>query len=46
MNKKINESFNFLLSEYKRLKLKDKKEIITKHEQETLMHLEIFLGKK
>jgi hypothetical protein len=46
MNKSIYESFGFLLSEYKRLKLKEKNKIITKEEKETLQKLSSFVGKK
>ena len=45
MNKQINESINFLLAEYKRLKLKEKNKIISKEEKETLQQLESFIGK-
>ena len=44
MNKQINESINFLLAEYKRLKLKEKNNIITKEEKETLQKLESFIA--
>jgi len=46
MNKKINQSIKFLLSEYKRLKKKNDGGIINKEEKETLLNLEKFLGKK
>mgnify|MGYP006252443305 CR=1 FL=1 len=46
MNKKINESISFLLTEYKRLKIKEKNKAITKEEKETLISLASFLGKK
>tara|TARA_Y100001970_G_C14166571_1_gene821632 strand:- start:577 stop:714 length:138 start_codon:yes stop_codon:yes gene_type:complete len=45
MNKQINESIKFLLSEYKRLKMKQKEKKITKEEKETLIKLKSFLGK-
>ena len=45
MNKQINESINFLLDEYKRLKLKEKNKTILKEEKETLQKLESFIGK-
>ena len=45
MNIKINESYNFLLSEYKRLKLKEKNGNLSIEEKETLRKLESFLGK-
>ena len=44
MNKKISQSIKFLLSEYKRLKKKNGKGIITKEEKETLLKLSQFLG--
>ena len=44
MKKQINESINFLLAEYKRLKLKEKNNIITKEEKETLQKLESFIA--
>ena len=43
MNKQINESINFLLAEYKRLKLKEKNKTISKEEKETLKKLESFI---
>ena len=46
MNKNINESFEFLLAEYKRLKLKKEKIILTKDEEETLNKLKSFMGKE
>ena len=46
MNKDIIESINFLLKEYERLKKKKKMKIITKSENETLIKLSNFLGKK
>ena len=45
MNKQINESIKFLLSEYKRLKIKQKEKKISKEEKETLIKLKSFLGK-
>ena len=45
MNRNIKESFNFLLDEYKRLKLKNEKKIINKTEKETLKKLELFIRK-
>lgn len=45
MNKQINESINFLLAEYHRLKLKEKKNIITKEEKESLQKIASFIGK-
>ncbi len=46
MNKDIVESINFLLKEYERLKKKKDMKIITKSENETLIKLSNFLGKK
>ena len=46
MNKEIVESINFLLKEYERLKKKKEMKIITKSENETLIKLSNFLGKK
>ena len=46
MNKKINNSIKFLLSEYKRLKKKNEEHKINKEEKETLLKLSDFLGKK
>tara|TARA_B100001248_G_scaffold88456_1_gene64977 strand:- start:549 stop:689 length:141 start_codon:yes stop_codon:yes gene_type:complete len=46
MNKDIIESINFLLKEYERLKKKKEMKIITKSENETLIKLSNFLGKK
>jgi len=46
MNKEINESFNFLLNEYKRLMKKKEMKTISKSEEETLRKLSSFLGKK
>ena len=45
MNKEINESLNFLIKEYNRLKLKKKTENITAEEKETLKKLASFIGK-
>jgi len=42
---KINESINFLLTEYKRLKLKEENKTITKEEEKTLQKLAYFLGR-
>lgn len=46
MNKEIVESINFLLKEYERLKKKKDMKIISKSENETLIKLSNFLGKK
>ena len=46
MKKDIIESINFLLKEYERLKKKKEMKIITKSENETLIKLSNFLGKK
>ena len=46
MNKKINHSIKFLLSEYKRLKKKNDDGTISKEEKETLLKLVKFLGKQ
>ena len=46
MNKDTIESINFLLKEYERLKKKKEMKIITKSENETLIKLSNFLGKK
>ena len=46
MNKDIIESINFLLKDYERLKKKKEMKIITKSENETLIKLSNFLGKK
>ena len=46
MSKNINQSINFLINEYERLKLKEKEKEITKEEKETLIKLISFLGKK
>ena len=46
MNKKINESLNFLFLQFRRLKIKDEKKLLNKEEKETLKKLSSFLGKK
>ena len=46
MNKKINQSIKFLLSEYKRLKKKNDECTISREEKETLLKLTLFLGKQ
>ena len=46
MNKKINRSIKFLLSEYKRLKKKNDDGTVSKEEKETLLKLAKFLGKQ
>jgi|TARA_B110000263_G_C15269844_1_gene492922 hypothetical protein len=46
MNKKINESFSFLIKEYRRLKLKNKQKKISDEEKQTLRKLKSFIGKK
>lgn len=46
MNKKINKSIKFLLSEYKRLKKKNDEGKINREGKETLLKLSHFLGKK
>ena len=46
MNKDINQSINFLLAEYWRLKLKKKNETITEEEKETLKKISSFVGKE
>ncbi|MDC0194782.1 hypothetical protein OAJ82_00785 [Alphaproteobacteria bacterium] len=46
MNKKINESFNFLIKEYQRLKLKNKHKTISDEEKQTLRKIASFIGKK
>ena len=46
MKKEFNQSINFLLSEYKRLKLKEKNNKINKDEKETLNKLKLFIGIK
>ena len=45
MNKNINESLKYLFAEYKRLKLKEKKQKLTIEEHKTLKKLSSFLGK-
>ena len=45
MKKEINESLKYLFEEYKRLKLKEKKQELTIEEHETLKKLSSFLGK-
>ena len=45
MKKEINESLKYLFEEYKRLKLKEKKQKLTIEENETLKKLSSFLGK-
>ncbi len=45
MNKEIDESLKYLFEEYKRLKLKEKKQKLTIEENETLKKLSSFLGK-
>ena len=45
MKKEINESLKYLFEEYKRLKLKEKKQKLTITEHETLKKLSSFLGK-
>ena len=45
MNKKINQSIQFLLSEYKRLKKKHDEGTISEEEEKTLLKLKQFLGK-
>ena len=44
MKKELNESIKFLLSEYKRLKLKEKNENISKEEKEAFTKLKSFIG--
>jgi len=46
MNKDLNQSIKFLLSEYKRLQLKVKNNTITKEEKETFNKLKSFIGNK
>ena len=46
MNKEINHSIKFLLSEYKRLKKKNDEGTINKEEKESLIKLTQFLGKQ
>ena len=45
MSKMLNESINFLLGEYKRLKLREDNKKITKEEKETLDKIKSFIGK-
>ena len=45
MKNKINESISFLLTEYKRLKLKEKDKTISKEEKEALKKIASFIGK-
>ncbi len=45
MNKKINESFSFLIAEYERLKLKEVKGTLTRGEKEALIKLASFIDK-
>ena len=45
MHKDIDESLKYLFEEYKRLKLKEKKQKLTLEEHETLKKLSFFLGK-
>ena len=45
LNKDIDESLRYLFEEYKRLKLKEKKQKLTIEENETLKKLSSFLGK-
>ena len=45
MKKDIDESLKYLFEEYKRLKLKEKKQKLTNEENETLKKLSSFLGK-
>ncbi len=45
MNSNIDESLKYLFEEYKRLKLKEKKQKLTIEEIETLKKLSSFLGK-
>ena len=45
MNKDIDESIRYLFEEYKRLKLKEKKQKLNLEEHETLKKLSSFLGK-
>ena len=46
MNKNINESLKFLITEYKRLKIKKKHNTISKEENESLKKLASFIGKE
>ena len=45
MKKKINESIQYIFSEYHRLKIKEKEKTISKEEKTTLNKLKSFLGK-
>ena len=45
MKKDIDASLKYLFEEYKRLKLKEKKQKLTNEENETLKKLSSFLGK-
>ena len=45
MKKEINKSFNFLIAEYNRLKLKEKNKTISEEEKDTLNKLASFIGK-
>ena len=44
MKKEIQESINYLLREFKRLKKKDEKNQLTKEEKETFKKIVSFLG--
>ena len=46
MKKQIQESINFLINEFKRLKKLDEAGILSKEEKEQLEKLASFLGKK
>ena len=46
MKKKIQESINFLMNEFKRLKIKKTTKKISTKEKETFLKLSKFLGKK
>ena len=46
MNKKINESIKFILSEYERLNNKNKQKKIIKSKKEILKKLSKFIGKQ
>ena len=46
MKNKISDSINFLLAEYKRLRLKKKNKKISIEEKKALDKIGIFLGKK
>ena len=45
MNKDVDKSLRYLFEEYKRLKLKEKKQKLTIEENEVLKKLSSFLGK-